>query len=536
MNMTWHIEPGLSQRVSATYFLFFWAVLILVFPSAEVCVAQASEAQVHADQGLRLAQAGDLPSAENELRQAVKLEPRNPEFLSTLATLLAMDKKLEESTAIFSKALQLAPHDSTARRYLAANLWQLHRYPEARRELQILLRENPNDAPSRLLLGMVSENSGDYSTAVKMLSSVPDEVAKQPESIAALARSYYHMRERDKARATLRLLSGDTKAVLVGAEIADQGGDYDEAERLLQLAGTSTPDSGALEYRRALVQYHAGRFAECQRTLQPVIETTNVTSRVYNLLGWCYHRENEVKRAVEAFEHAISLAPGDESNYLDLGRILLVHNFLPTALDLATHATAQFPNSAPVFNLRGLVESRVSQFTDAINSYARAIQLDSANVDGRLGLARAQVSAGLISDATLTFNAAIQRFPKDARFKVGYAELLLKQGDAGDAGANASAEKMLKLALAIDPANVEALYRLGNLELNDGRVAEACKNLQQAVKLSPQSSEPHFALARAYRRLKRTNDAAKEMDLYKGLKDLESRTPEASGPSDEAHN
>jgi tetratricopeptide (TPR) repeat protein len=508
--------------------------LILVFPSAEVCVAQVSEAQVHADQGLRLAQAGDLPSAENELRQAVKLEPRNPEFLSTLATVLAMDKKLEESTAIFSKALQLAPQDSTARRYLAANLWQLHRYPEARRELQVLLREHPNDAPSRLLLGMVSENSGDYATAVKMLSSVPDEVAKQPESIAALARSYYRVSEREKARATLRLFSGNSRAILLGAEIADQGGDYEEAERLLRLAGASTADSAALKYRRALVQYHAGRFAECQGTLQPLIETTNVTSQVYNLLGWCYHRQNEVKRAVEAFERAISLAPGDEANYLDLGRILLAHNFLPTALDLATHATTQFPNSAPVFNLRGLVESRVSQFTDAIHSYAHAVEVDGGNVDSRLGLARAQVSAGLISDATLTFNAAIQRFPKDARLKVAYAELLLKLGDAGDAVANARAEKILRLALTIDASNWEALYKLGNLELNDGRVAEACKNLQRAVKLSPQSSEAHFALARAYRRLKRPKDAAKEMDLYKGLKDMESQTPEASVPSDEA--
>ena len=243
-----------------------------------------------------------------------------------------------------------------------------------------------------------------------------------------------------------------------------------------------------------------------------------------------------MKQAVEAFEHAISLAPGDESNYLDLGRILLAHNFSSVALDLATRATTQFPNSAPIFNLRGLVESRRLQFTDAIHSYAHAVEVDGGNVDSRLGLARAQVSAGLISDATLTFNAAIQRFPKDARLKVGYAELFLKLGEAGDAVANARAEKMLRLALAIDVSNWEALYKLGNLELNDGRVAEACKNLQRAVTLSPQSSEAHFALARAYRRLKRTNDAAKEMDLYKGLKDSESQAPKASVPSDEAHN
>ena len=197
------------------------AFLILAIPS--LCAAQSTEARSHADRGLELAHSGDITSAESELRKAVKLEPNNPEFLSALGTLLAMQKKLEESTTVFRKALQFAPADLTSRRYLAANLWQLHRYGEAKHELEIILRQRPDDAPSRLLLGMVSENSGDYATAAKMLSSVPQEVEKQPESIAALASSYYHLNERGKARAALERLSSlrAIKPVLLGAQIAD---------------------------------------------------------------------------------------------------------------------------------------------------------------------------------------------------------------------------------------------------------------------------------------------------------------------------
>src|SRR5437016_11957265 len=80
---------------------------------------------------------------------------------------------------------------ATSRRYLAANLWQLHRYAQAKQNLERILKERPDDRPSRLLLGMVSENMKDYTTAVKMLSSVPAEVRERPQSIAALARSYY---------------------------------------------------------------------------------------------------------------------------------------------------------------------------------------------------------------------------------------------------------------------------------------------------------------------------------------------------------
>src|SRR5438445_13816930 len=46
-------------------------------------LGQAESAQAHADLVIQLPQSGDLTRAENELRQAVKIEPNNPELLST---------------------------------------------------------------------------------------------------------------------------------------------------------------------------------------------------------------------------------------------------------------------------------------------------------------------------------------------------------------------------------------------------------------------------------------------------------------------
>ena len=148
---------------------------------------------MHSAEGLALARAGNLQSAEAELRKAADLAPANEGCLVDLATVLAMEKKFDESTSYFRRALKINPHDVLARRYLGANLWQLHRYAEARQNLRILLNTNPNDPQALLLLGMVSENTGDYAAAAKMLASVPTLVRAQPESVAALARSYYHI-------------------------------------------------------------------------------------------------------------------------------------------------------------------------------------------------------------------------------------------------------------------------------------------------------------------------------------------------------
>jgi Tfp pilus assembly protein PilF len=491
---------------------------------------QNTQAAVHAERGFEFARAGELGKAEAELRQAAKLAPANQDVLAGLGTVLAQQGKLAESTEVFRRVLQMRPNEETVRRYLAANLWQLGRYPEAKENLKIILEQRPNDKQAQLLLGMVSENMGDYATAARMLRSVPDEVRKQPESIAALARSYYHLRQAEKARATLEQLPAHPAgppAVFLGAQIADQMQDYQTAERLLESIQSTFPDQPRLAYNLALVQYHAGRFAQSQQRLETLINSGNKNAAVFNLLGWCHQKQARPKEAVRALQESVQLAPSEETNYLDLGKILLAQHSLPSALQLTKETTGSFPNSAAAFELQGLVEMEVGQFTDAVRSYTRAVQLDSSRPDAALGLAQSQFAAGR-SEAAANFEAGISRFPKDARFKAQYAVALLRQSETGDPLAEARARQLLRSALALDPLLPEAHYQLGNLALKNGLMTEAQQHLEQAVKLDTRNGQAHFALARLYRRLGRKEESGREMDLYESLKGAESQTDSGS--------
>jgi len=502
------------------------------------CSDQHADAAAHADKGLQFAQAGSLADAEFELRTAVQLAPDNSGFLASLGTVLAMERKLEESADVFKRALKLNSSDLTVRRYLSADLWQLHRYSEARQNLELILKDKPDDNAARLLLGMVSENTKDYATARRMLSSVPAQVREQPESIAALARSYYHFGEKEKARSTLRELqthTGGAQGILLGAQIADEMQDYQAAERLLISIKSNFPDPAALGYRLALVRYHAKRFDESQRTLLHLIASGYKTSQVFNLLGWCYQKQNQPQQAAQALEESISLAPAEESNYLDLIKMLLVDRLLPAALEVARRATRTLPESVRVSLMRGSVELKMSQFTDAIASYTRAVQLDPGGADGILGLAEAQSAAGMNKEASASFEAAIKRFPKDARFKVQFALMLLKEADTGNSVLETRAEQLLKSALTLDRSLPEAHYQLGDLALKKGRTAEALQDFEQAAKLDPQSAKVHYALSRVYRRLGRTAEASRQADLYRQLKEAElqpSGTSSSAGVSE----
>ncbi len=489
-------------------------------------VPQAGQAETHAENGLRLAQTGNLQLAEEELRKAVAMAPANAVFLSNLGTILAMEHKLEESTTFFQNALNLNPADLGARGYLAANLWQLHRYAEAKEQLRTLLKAIPEDKQASLLLGMVSENTGDYATAAKMLSMVPELVRGHSESMGALARSYYRIGEREKAKAWIEELQnhpGGAPAALLGAQIADEMRDYATAESVLESMQPSFADQAGLSYRLALVKFHAKQFAKSRAILQKLVDGGHKTGEIQRLLGWSFEQEGRYEEAVHQFREAIQLNPTEEQNYLDLGSILLTERRVAPALELARRTAGAFPQSPRAFSQQGSAELAAEQFHDAVESFTRALKLDANSMDATIGLAKAQAGVGQNSQAKITLESAIRRVPKNAAFELELALLLLKETEAGNASAQVRAEQLLHAAVEHDDELVEAQYQLGDMALRRGQGAEALVHLQKAAALAPRSAKVHFALSRAYRRLGKNVEASKEMELYETLKEKEAQ-------------
>ncbi len=484
-------------------------------------------AQEYTERGLKFAQAGDLKGAEAELRRAVELAPNDPTYLADLGRVLGRERKLEESSVFFARVLEIDPQNLTVRLNLAANQWQMGKLKEAKGNLEIVLKAKPGDESAILLLGMVAENLKDFASAARLLSSVPALVRQRPESLAALARSYYSTGAGEKARATLGELLGHPagpQGVFMGGQVAAEANDYETAEKLFTSVKSSYPDLATLGYNIALVQYRANRFSDSQKTLLDLIGAGYKTTDHYNLLGWCYQKQNKSKEAIHSFEEALDRDPARETNYLDLGMVLVSDKLYPAALAVAKRGVEVLPGSYHVFMLKGLVELKLSQFTDAIDSYSRATRLRPNEPEANLGLALTQFAAGMTQQSAATFEQGIQQFPRDAGHYQEYAGVLLKLAEAGDEAAEARAVSLLETALALDATLSEPHYQLGNVALKRGHADAARQQFELAARLNPTSSKIHYALARAYRRLGRGAEASKEFETYQKLKGEEEKS------------
>ncbi|PYV44205.1 MAG: hypothetical protein DMG06_07385 [Acidobacteria bacterium] len=495
---------------------------------------RSHESQLHADKGMELARAGDLRGAEIELRRAIDLDPKNSLNLADLGGILVMQQRLEDANRFFEKSLLLNPNDIVIRRNLAANQWQLGQLQTAKRNLEQILKGKPGDKPTILLMGMIAENLKEYEAAAKWLGSVPELVQQRPESLAALARSYYNTGQKEKARETLNFLLAhppEPQGMFLAAEVARDADDNELARALFTAIGSTYPDRAALGYELAQVNYRLNRFDDSQKLLLDLIATGHETSDIYNLLGWCYQKQKNLKEAVRAFDQAIDMKPTEESNYLDLGTILAEHN-LPVALAVAKKAVERIPESYRGYLLKGMIEMRQGSNARAVQSFAKAVELKPDAAEASRGLAKAQLAAGMLPQAVSTFENGLRRFPRDALFHQEYALMLLKRVESGDLTVEARAVSLLESALALDDSLPESHYQLGNLYLTKRKPNEALEHLVTAANLDPRRSKIHYALARTYRRLNQEENASRELKIYGELKAEEEKRGSALAASD----
>jgi tetratricopeptide (TPR) repeat protein len=500
---------------------------LVIWLAVPAHAATAEAAREHAQRGREAIARGETKAAESELRQAVQLAPHDAEFLALLGVVLGMQQKLQESDVYLEKALRVDSTDAATRRNLAWNQFQLGQLAPAKSNLERILEQKPGDQQSTLILGMVDEELKEYRAAIRLLESVREQVRQRPESMAALARAYYHSGGAGKAADTLRELtlpSYGPEGVFLGGQVASEMHDFKTAQSLFGSIWSTYPDTEKLGYNLALAEYNMQQFSNGEATLRRVISAGHDTSEIYNLLAWCLYKQDDFKAAAAALDKAIALDPADETNYLDGGMMLLEHHLYGAALDAAEKTLEVAPESYRGHRLKALVELKMGRVNDAETLYQRAVELNPADAQAVAGLATAQLDKGNARQAEETLKKAIERLPREALLYQAYGSMLLWGEGENSNASEARAVELLRKAIALDGSLAEAHYQLGKTALREDRVREAQQELEAAVRLDAHSSKNHYALAQVFRKLGRPADAAREVAQFQALKKKEERT------------
>ncbi len=192
---------------------------------------------------------------------------------------------------------------------------------------------------------------------------------------------------------------------------------------------------------------------------------------------------------------------------------LLNYQFQKAAPVLTAWA-AEFPTDARPHELKGAWLQDSENWSEAVASYAKALELNPANTPIRRDMAVCLKELHHYDEAKLQFQQCLKEMPNDSQLLVQWSELLLSRGNVNET------KEVLQKVLKQDPENQDARFAMAKTLLMDGAAKDAVQTLQQLHQENPCSSAIQYSLASALQASGMTEQAA---EMYKQVNEAEKK-------------
>ncbi|MBO0858662.1 MAG: tetratricopeptide repeat protein [Chloracidobacterium sp.] len=303
-----------------------------------------------------------------------------------------------------------------------------------------------------------------------------------------------------------------------------QQGKLDAAIPYLEKAQRINPEHYVNSYDLAMALFQTGDLARARAQIQRVIKWKDA-AELHTLLGDVEEKTGNLVAAAEEYQRAAQMEES-EDRLLDLGNGLIKINAFDAAAQIFDYGLKKYPRSAKLRIGLGIACYSRGQYDNAIRLLCEATDLEPADPRPYLFLGEMYgVSAEMADEITRRMARFVKEHPENALAHYYYAVNLGRaRRGPGSTVDFAQVETLLKRAIALDPKLPQAHFELGVLYTEQQQYTEAIAAFRSAIKLNPEMGKAHYRLALIYQRAGQKEMAAREMEIYKRLKDHEADT------------
>lgn len=308
----------------------------------------------------------------------------------------------------------------------------------AREQLELGLKENPNDAEAHFLLGKIYAQRREYSEMLSEFNMALSISEKNKDEIESVKKKHF----RDL-------------------------------------------------YNGAVEDFNSGKLDKAITELQNAVMLEPDDQAGWALLGKSYVRQEQNEEAIAALEKAVSLDPKFEQVE---DRVLLMEIYYNTehyeeALNSATEILRQDPANKDAIRISAFCYNALGQTEKALEYYQDILkdQPDDPDLNFNLGLLYEKMAR--YDDAVAQFDKTIQLNPEDLEAILHCAQLYLEMK-----GDNLKAIEYYKMGLEVDPDNAGILNNLGVAQIRAGEemddqnlINEGTASIKRAAELKGQN-------------------------------------------------
>jgi len=347
---------------------------------------------------------------------------------------------------------------------------------------------------------------------------------KQQSFVAHIhkAQEYLRAKRPDLAIPELR-----AAAALNPTDVATQGdlgvllffqGKAAEAIPHLRAALEQQPGLPQIQGVLGLAEVHTLDFAQGRKDMEasfPLIADQKFKIQVGLELVSLYTQSGELDEATPILAQLQKVAPNNAEvlyaayrTYSDIAS--------ESMLALAIHA----PQSAQMHQMMAHEETRQGKTNDAIAEYRKAIAIDPHLPGAHFELAEllhTSQDAAIKKQAEQEYHAALAENPQDEKSICRLGEIDAQKGDFQKASDEFSR------AVKLQPTDADAKLGLAKVLIELNQTDKALPLLEQTVQEEPTNAIAHYRLGTLYRKYGRMEDAKREIELYRQLKDMKEK-------------
>jgi tetratricopeptide (TPR) repeat protein len=359
-----------------------------------------NNAVAHYQLGNAFAQQHNDGRAASEWREAVKIRPDMTDAQRSLA---ALELRRGDVDALLQTAQQII----TAQPYAPdgflfkgiADLARL-KFSDAQQDAEQAMQRAPHSPAPYIQLGNIHLAQKHFVDAEKYYQQALDKDPSSSEGLSGLMNNYFAQKEYDKAIAAANAQIAKSPNVanfydLLGTALFNGKKDLPGADAALRKAiELDKNNSDAIE-KLGKVQVQEGAPDKALALYQQAIKDNPREARFYILSGELYEARKDYDQAKAMYQQALSISPDQPLASNNLAFVLLEQGGnVDVAMGLAQTARRGMPDSPAAadtlgwaFYQKGIYQSAINQFQEALRLGAKHGDPDDADVHYHLGLA-----------------------------------------------------------------------------------------------------------------------------------------------------
>jgi tetratricopeptide (TPR) repeat protein/predicted Ser/Thr protein kinase len=282
----------------------------------------------------------------------------------------------------------------------------------------------------------------------------------------------------EHAATAIDILPNDHSLLYFTSTMLLFAGRLDDALEAVNRALRINPDYAVLLNVRGSILTQMNEFARAHADFKEALEQQPRNTALLCNVGYLCYRMNRLEEAVEAYARSVEADPADPDShegravsYLALGKLEEAERDMDQVVGVR-------PTSDSYSN-RGAIRSRRERFQEALEDYAKALELSPKNADVYFNLGILHQRRGKHGEAATAYRRAIELGRVRADVFVALAKALIKERRFSEA------EDAATRAIAVEPGSGPAYADRGQSRTEQGNLEGGLEDYLVALEKMP---------------------------------------------------